>query len=246
MRERVLRVNAWDILWTGAHSPDAGKRSKAVEALGLLHASPKGVQLAEAKLQDRTPAVRRAAATALGEMHSTTSIPKLEKLLSDSDMSVALAAARSLLLMHKQIGYEPYFAVLTGKRKSGQGLIAQQLDQFNNPKKLATFVFDQGVGFLPYAGYGLEVIQALKQKDNSPLRAAAAGVLANDPDPRSAEALAQACSDKSWIVRTAALKAVARRGNPALLPDITPAMQDKVDVVRFTAAAAVLRLTCSA
>ena len=245
-RREALRKNAWGILWAGTQSRDSRKRSKAVEALGFLRASPEVVHLAENKLQDPKPEVRAAAANALGEMHSSASIPQLEKALSDNDLSVGLAAARALLRMKQNAGYSVYYAVLTGQRKSGQGLIAQQLDQLDNPRKFAEFAFDQGIGFLPYAGYCLEVMDALKKKDNSPLRAAAAGVLANDPDPRSGKALAAACSDKNWMVRLAALSAIALRGDPSLLPAATHALQDNVDVVRYTAAAVVLRLSQSA
>ena len=239
---RLLRKRAWDMLWRGAHSSDTGKRSAAIQALGLLRASPAVVRLAEGGLQDKDAGVREAAATALGEMHSSSSIPDLKKALSDSDLRVALAAARSLLLLKQKAGYDVYYAVLTGKRKSGQSLLSQQLDQFDTPPKMAEFAFDQGIGFLPYAGYGMEVIQALTKKDDSPLRAAAARALEKDPDPRSGRALAQACSDKDWIVRAAALQAIAVRGNPAQLPHIEPDMQDDNNTVQYTAAAAVLRL----
>jgi HEAT repeat protein len=198
--------------------------------------------LAENQLQDREPEVRSAAATALGEMHSAPSIPKLKNVLSDKSISVAVAAAHSLLDLQNDSGYEVYYAVLTGKRKSGEGLIEQQLDEFKDPKKLAEFGFYQGIGFLPYAGYGLEVVHALTRKENSPLRAAAAGALVHDPDPLSGKALTEAVSDKDWIVRAAALKAIAMRNDPALLPSIEPAMADHEDVVRYAAAAAVLHL----
>ncbi len=237
-----LRTHAWDMLWNGAHSSDTGKRSAAIHALGLLHASPEVVRLAEHALRDKDPEVREEAATALGEMHATSAIPLLKKTLSDSDVAVALAAARSLVLLNCKAGYDFYYAVLTGKRKSGQSLLAQQLDQFDSAKKMAEFAFDQGIGFLPYAGYGMEVIQALAAKDNSPVRAAAARILEKDPDPRSGKALAEACSDKDWIVQMAALKAVAMRGNPALLPAVKAEMADNNAMVQYTAAAAALRL----
>lgn len=239
---QVLRNRAWDMLWKGAHSSDAGQRSAAIGALGILRASPEVVRLAKHGLKDKDAGVRESAATALGEMHSSSSIPELKKALSDSNISVALAAARSLLLLKQKAGYDVYYAVLTGKRKSGQSLLQQQLDQIDTPQKMVEFVFDQGIGFLPYAGYGMEVIQALTKKDNSPMRAAAARMLARDPDPRSGRALAKACSDKDWIVQLAALRAVAMRGNPALLPAVETAMQDDNDTVQYTAAAAVLRL----
>jgi HEAT repeat protein len=239
---QLLRKRAWDMLWAGAHSSDTGKRSAAMQALGLLRPSLAVVRLAEGGLQDKEAGVRRAAATALGEMHSSSSIPDLNKALSDSDLTVSLAAARSLLLLKQKTGYSAYYAVLTGKRKSGQSLISQQLNQFDTPQKMAEFVFDQGIGFLPYAGYAIQVMQALKQKNNSPVRAAAATILENDPDPRSGQALAKACSDKDWIVRVAALQSVARRGDPALLSDIEAAMHDNNNTVQYTAAAAVFRL----
>jgi HEAT repeat protein len=68
-------------------------------------------------------------------------------------------------------------------------------------------------------------------------------VLSEDPDPRSGQALVRACSDKSWVVRAAALDALARRGDPALLKDIEPSLADEKAIVRYTAAAAVIRLS---
>jgi HEAT repeat protein len=239
----VLHKKAWDLLWAGAHASGTDKRAKATLALGLLPPDPETVRLAESALQDSRPAVRTAAATALGEMGSAASIPKLKGALSDRDVSVALAAGRSLLLLKNHAGYGIYYAILTRKRKSGKGLIQEQLNQFNNPKNVAEFAFDQGIGFLPYAGYGMDLLHALHQKSNSPIRAAAARVLARDPDPVSGEALAAACSDPSWIVRASAAKALARRGDPRFLPQVEQLMTDHVAVVRFTAAAAVVRLT---
>lgn len=239
---KLLRKRAWHMLWEGSHSSDAGQRAAAIEALGILHASREVVQIARRGLKDKDARVREAAATALGEMHSSSSIPELKRSLSDNNMGVALAAARSLLLLKQKAGYSVYYAVLTGKRKSGQSLLQQQLDQIDTPQKMVGFIFDQGIGFLPYAGYAMEVIQALTKKGNSPMRAAAARALAKDPDPRSGRALAKACSDKNWIVQVAALRAVATRGNPALLPYAEPDMQDGNNTVQYTAAATVFRL----
>lgn len=238
----ALRKSAWEILWRGAHSSERVERSAAIRALGLLNDSPVVVRLAEQALQDKDPGVREAGAISLGEMHASSSIPKLKKALSDSDIAVALAAAHSLLMLGQPAGYDAYYAVLTGKRKSGQSLLGQQLAQFNNPRKMAEFAFDQGIDFLPYAGYGMEVIQALTKEQDGPILAAAARVLAKDPDPRTGIALAKACSDDNWIVQVAALRAVAVRGNPALLSDIMGAMRDDNSTVRYAAAAAVLHL----
>jgi HEAT repeat protein len=55
--------------------------------------------------------------------------------------------------------------------------------------------------------------------------------------------LAQAVTDKSWIVRVAAVESIANRGDPSLLDSVVPAMSDEKDTVRYAAAATVLRLS---
>ena len=155
---------------------------------------------------------------------------------------MALAAAHSLLALKNNAGYEVYYEVMTGERKGG-GAIKQQLDDLKGPKRTMEFAFEQGIGFAPYAGAALEAFQLLTRNDPSPLRAAAASALASDPDPRTGAALAKALQDKNWIVRVAALKAIAARDDTAELHEVEAAMQDKRDEVSFTAAAAVLRLS---
>ena len=79
------------------------------------------------------------------------------------------------------------------------------------------------------------------------MRAAAALVLAEDPDPKTTDGLAEeAVNDKSELVRTAALDAIALRGDPACIGKIEPAMSDAKDSVKYTAAATVARLTAIA
>lgn len=89
----------------------------------------------------------------------------------------------------------------------------------------------------------MEAVKAWKKRSTAPTRAAAARELADDPDPRTDQALVKAAADKDWVVRAAALEAIAKRGDPALLPDITSSLSDKKETVRFSAAAVVLHLT---
>jgi HEAT repeat protein len=89
---------------------------------------------------------------------------------------------------------------------------------------------------------GYEAFKTVTKNDSSPVRAAAAKQLAHDPDPGTAKALVRATTDKNWSVRGAALEAIAQRGDPSLVPQITAAMDDVKDVVRFTAAACVAHL----
>jgi len=202
--------------------------------------------MAERTLQDKEPEVRAAGATALGQMGSTPSIPKLRKMLSDNDPTVVLAAAHALRVLNDPVAYEVFYEVLTGERKSGGGLVGQGMETLKDRKKMAKLGFEEGIGFLPFADMGYTAVKAVTKDDASPIRAAAAKILASDPDPRSGQALLQAVSDKKWIVRVAALEAIAKRGDPNLLSGILPAMSDGNEAVRFTAAASVFRLTASA
>src|SRR5690348_4549096 len=71
--------NAWDILKDGTSASSIEKRSDATQALGLLIRNDRARLMAEKALADNVPEVRAAAATALGEMRATASIPKLHE-----------------------------------------------------------------------------------------------------------------------------------------------------------------------
>jgi HEAT repeat protein len=176
-------------------------------------------------------------------MGSRVSIPELKKTLSDKDPSVVLTAAHALQVLNDPAGYEVYYEVFTGERKSANGVVAQDMETLKDPKRMAKLGFEEGLGFIPFADIGFSTVKAVSKDDTSPVRAAAARVLINDPDPRISQALVRAVSDKSWIVRASALLAIAKREDAELLNGIVPAMSDKNGVVRCTAAAAVIRLT---
>lgn len=232
---------AWSILQNAAADKSTEKRAGATQALGLITRDSKATTMAEKALEeDEKAQVRAAAATALGEMDARGSIPKLRKALSDKDPKVILAAARSLMQLKDDApAYEVFFAVLTGQQKTGQGLVASQLQSFQNPKNLA----ELGVSFLPFGGVGTFAYNAVTRDDVARVRAAAANALAKDPDQQTGMALVQAVSDKSWEVRVGALQAIAKRGDPKLLQSIQGAMSDNKDVVSYTASAAVITLT---
>ena len=102
----------------------------------------------------------------------------------------------------------------------------------------------KGSDFVPYAGIALSAFKTLHADDVSPAsRSGGENAPAADPDPASGEALVKESSDKSWLVRAAALEAIAKRGDPQLLDGIIPAMADDNTAVRCTAAAAVIRLS---
>lgn len=243
--EPALKDQAWDLLQKGTQENSAAKRATAVRVLSLLRGEPRAVTLAIHALGDDKPQVRGAAAFALGELHAPTAIPELEAAaLSDKEPAVVLAAAHSLLTLKDNGGYEVYYEILTGERKGGKGLVAGQLETLKDPKKMALLGFQEGIGFVPFAGIGYTAIKTIMKDDSSPVRAAAAKVLAEDADPATEDALVQAATkDKSELVRTAALDALAQHGDPAVIDRIASALSDEKDSVKYTAAAAILHLT---
>jgi len=236
--------HAWDMLQTAAFSKQIGDRTNGIRALGLIRDNTHARELAEAGLKDLNPDVRAAAATALGQMHATESISKLQDALDDKKVKVVMAAAQSLRqLRDDKSAYAVYYDLLTGERKTGEGLIAQQLDTLKNPRELAKIGFSEGIGYIPFAGIGWDAYRTMHKKDPNPVRAVAATFLAHDPDPASAKALVKATNDKDWIVRAAAIEAIAQRGDPSLLPKIIEKFKDRYPKVRYSAAAAVIRLS---
>jgi HEAT repeat protein len=240
---RTPKEQAWLILDAGCKGSKTSERVIAIRVLGLVPGDPKALKVASKALADEQPEVRLAAAAALGDIKSKSSIPKLRQALDDKDPSVVLAAAHSLELMHDNAAYGVYYAVLTGERKTGKGLIASKRAALRDPKRMAQIGFEEGIGFIPFAGIGWGAIKEILKDDSSPVRAAAAKILAKDPDPATTKALADAAGDKSWLVRAAALEALAQRGDPSALDVVKLYMFDEKDAVKYTAAATVLRLT---
>jgi len=85
--------------------------------------------------------------------------------------------------------------------------------------------------------------RCVKRAVLAPMRAAAAKKLALDPDPETAKALVTATQDKNWMVRVAALEAIAERGDRSLISKVAPALDDDKDDVRYSGAACIARLS---
>ena len=233
---------AWSTLQSGL-AEKGDNRVISIRVLGLLEHNPKAAEIATAALADEKPEVRAAAADALGQMQAKSALPKLNEIIKvDKDPAVVIAAARSLIALGDPFGYAVYYAVLTGEKKSGGGLLDDQKKMLKDPKKMAEFGFEQGIGFIPFASVGLGAFKALTKDDSSPVRAAAARILAKDPDPKSGDALIEASSDKSWLVRAAALDALSHRGDPTVIPKIESKLDDEKEAVRYAAAATIIHL----
>jgi HEAT repeat protein len=169
--------------------------------------------------------------------------PQLRELINDTEPSVIIAAAYSLIQLGDNTGYGVYYAVLTGERKTGTSLTDQQKKLLKDPKKMANLGIQAGIGFIPFGGLALTGYKMLTRDDTSPVLAAAALMLAKDPDPKSGKALADASANKEkWLVRAAAFDAIAKRGDPSLLDAAINGLQDPQPEVQYSAAAAALRL----
>ncbi len=235
---------AWSVLYAGLADSSLEKRTKALTVLGLLPGDAKAEEAALKALGDEKPEARAAAAQALGDMKARSAITQLYEMYNDKDVGVIMAAAHSLIELGDNRGYGVYYAILTGERKSGASLMDEQKKMLNDPKKMAQFGFEQGIGFIPFAGLGYGAFKMVTKDTTSPVLAAAALTLVKDPDPKSGEALANAAQgNKSWIVRAAALNAIALRGETSLLPAAEAGLEDEKEEVRYSAAAAVIHLT---
>jgi len=238
------KVQAWTILDDGLASSSYEKRSKAAQVLGIIKGDPEAERLAIKALSDERPEVRAAAAAALGDIGIKSAGTELHKMFKDTDITVIMASARSLLDLGDKSGYEVYYAILTGETKTGTGLLDQQKKMLKDPQKLAQFGFEQGIGFIPFAGIGWSAVKMLRKDDTSPILAASAMTLADDPDAKTATALVNASeTQKNWIVRAAALNALAKRGDPKLIKAAEESLTDEKEEVQYSAAAAVIHLS---
>jgi len=233
---------AWTILEQNVAGQRDETRIAAIEALGLLVKDDRARRLAESKLTDAHADVRAGAAAALGQIGLPASVPALKRTLQDKETEVVFAATSALLQLGDPTAFQVYYAVLTGERKTGEPLLESQMNMLKDPDALARIGLETGIGFIPFGGMSYKVVKSFRQDNVSPVRAAAAQRLANDPDPATGRALVAATSDDKWLVRASALSAIARRGDAALVPAIVPRLDDENETVRCSAAAAIVRL----
>jgi HEAT repeat protein len=233
---------AWGLLDAAAGNKSADTRARAAKVLGLIKGNSRAQSSAEKLLSDSDPDVSAAAAASLGQMGAKSAIPKLKAAVQHQELGVVLAAANALYDLNDPSAYGVYYAALTGEKKTGESLLDSQMKMLKDPKALAKFGFEQGIGFIPYAGYAQTAYKMLRKDDSSPIRAAAAQKLARDPDPRSGAALVKTLSDQKEMVRLSAADALAKRGDPKLADSLVPLFKDDDELIRLTAAASYLRL----
>ena len=235
---------AWNVLEDNLTQTSAGQRLAGVRALGIIYENSHAAELAEKALKDSSPAVRPAAATALGQMHARSAEKELKEAVGDKQLPVVMAAAHALQLLNDPACYEVYYEIFTGERRSNSGMISQEIQVMHDPKQLAEMGFNEGIGYVPFAGMGWDALQTIMKdrKSGAAAKAALIAALATDPDKRTTPVLVKATEDKNWVLRMAALEALAKRGDASVLPKIEPALNDPRKEVQNIAAAAVIRL----
>lgn len=104
--------------------------------------------------------------------------------------------------------------------------------------------FNEGIGFVPFAGTGWEAVSTIMKDKKSGLAAKAVliSALATDPDPRTNQLLVKVSQDQHWVLRVAALQAITKRGDIALLSKVEIRLADAKYQVEFTAAATIIHL----
>lgn len=93
-------------------------------------------------------------------MGSKVAIPGLKKALFDRKPAVVLAAAHALQVLDNPAGYQAYYEVLTGERKSAEGLVAQHMETLKDGKKMAALGFEEGIQFIPFADISFSAAKA--------------------------------------------------------------------------------------
>jgi HEAT repeat protein len=237
---------AYDTLTEALQDTNPARRVEALIAMGVIRPDAKSVTLVEGMLSDKDYGTRQAACSTLGEMKSRASIPKLQDALEDKSPEVVFAAARALYAMGDPGGRAVLIAVLTGDRPDSSGLITSSLRdaklKLHDPKSLILIGVNQGAGFLGPFGVGVPIAEMLMKDKEASGKTAAILLLSTDSTEASKHAIQTALSDKNWTVRAAAARAAASRDITAFTDEVIALEDDKREEVRYTAAAAAIRL----
>ena len=249
-RQRAQAL-AWNTLTTAISDHNAIHRQQAVDALSTLGGMRRVVRMVELRLTDKNAAVRADAATALAEMNSRQSLPKLRKALNDESEQVQFAVARALWKMGDHSGRGVLLEVLQGESTPSNGMIRQGLDDANrkmrSPRQLALLGINEASSALlgPFS-FGVKMAEQLAKDKSADARALSASLLAFDHDPESVSKLRAALHDKSSLVRLAAAKALGQHPCSQLVPDLLQLSDSDKDAIKFMAAASILRISANA
>ncbi len=242
---------SWAVLNTAASSGKSEVRMQAVAALGSM--GPQNQRAVNRLIvflkHDKSVQVRKAAASALGEMRAKQAIPALRAALKDKN-EVAFPAAQSLVLLGDPRGQAMVVAVMSGQRSASPGFETsarrEVARRMTHPR---TLVFAGAAGAagaaFPPALPGVAAVSnigAINTKRDSG-GVAAVNSIADDPNPYNRGLLENALNNKRPQVRAAAAKSLGERGDSTTIPRLEPLLKDRNVGVRTMAAASIVRLS---
>jgi HEAT repeat protein len=195
---------------------DAAARTKAAEWLyGLpVDGAPEALLVA---LGDRTPAVRTAAAAALGRMREPRAIDPLVSMLAEPLQSDRVAAAEAL----RAFGPAAVPALLQALAAAGphrEDEILNVLADIADPRAIAAVVaaaLPPAPASRPPGGASLEEVDARARRERAATRLWAIETLGKKPTPEALPALEKGARDRDPAIRAAALTALARQATAA-------------------------------
>ena len=237
---------AWQALEQAVHDSNPLKRMQAVQAMGILLPQSRVLAILDNALADKQSTVREAACGVLGTIKARNSIPKLETALEDNTPEVVFAAAKALYAMGNPKGRAVMMEILLGEQRDASGFVSSSIRsmrlKLHDPRAMALMGLKEGAGFAGPFGMGVPVAVGLTQDSQASGKTAAAILLANDTSPSSLNALREALAEKNWTVRAAAARAIGMRDAVSLYKDVAPLLDDKRGEVKYSAAAALIRL----
>jgi HEAT repeat protein len=241
---------AWKCVEDLASTGNPQHRKYSAAAFALLAQKNRRALDAEKNLllSDREPEVRAFTAGALGQERVSAAVPMLREALDDASAPVSVAAAKALWDMKDRSGIEIFEEVVTGARKNSQGLMDSYLStarrRMHDPKALALMgVKEATTAFFGPAGMVISFAQENLKDKGAAGRAFAASALADDRSEKSRQILENALQDSSPLVRAAACRSLAIRGDRRSLVYLEPLLDDRNEGTQAMANAAYIRLT---
>src|SRR5579864_101954 len=247
-REESAADRAWQILRDGVNDKQFATRISALSALGDAGPNVRGAHLAEGALHDKDPDIRAQAATTLGAMKYRPAIQALRIALSDPAPQVSFAAARSLWQLGDFTGRRVLLEVLEGEKKTSDGFVDGNIRgmhrKLKDKKGLVVMGAERGAGeLMGPLSFGMPLIKQQIEGSADSARASSVALLASRPDRETLQALKAALMDRDWKVRTAAAQAIGKLARPGTIQWLEYSLDDGKAIVRYEAAAGILRLT---
>jgi len=238
---------AWKRITEATSEGTVKKRAGALLVLANAGDGPEVMAILEQAMKDAHPELRKAAASAFGQMHARKAIPQLQKALDDPAPTVRVAAARALWQMHDYAGSDLLVRLVTRRAPAEEARMRREwhaaLGRVDEPSAVLLLALGQGLGFLPGpTALAIPLYRELSADKSSPARATAATLLGEHPSPEGIEALELALVDPEPVVRAAAAVALGKCGRAEEIIQLSPLLHDHAATVRLAGAVGIVRL----